>query len=92
VLTSNRPAKSWLAPAVQLLPTKLLHPQLLCLLPIWITLSVRPSCRRAQEIEPGYCVPLYLIALTHINKGGCCQACLISLVAAVVVMQACTRD
>jgi hypothetical protein len=27
------------------------------------------SCRRAQEIEPGYCEPSYWIALTRINQG-----------------------
>jgi hypothetical protein len=26
-------------------------------------------CRRAQEIEPGYCEPSYWIALTRINQG-----------------------
>jgi hypothetical protein len=39
-VTFNHPAKTkWLAPAVRLLCTKLLHPQLLRVLPFWITLS-----------------------------------------------------
>lgn len=32
------------------------------------TRCCRP-CRRAQEIEPGYCEPSYWIALTRINQG-----------------------
>lgn len=30
---------------------------------------VVPLCRRAQEIEPGYCEPTYWIGLTSMNMG-----------------------